>query len=39
MVPWKCDVEHAIEKPFVDVTDVADRDLVIMRFGSHNASP
>jgi hypothetical protein len=29
IVPWKCDVEHAIEKPFVDVTDVADRDLII----------
>ena len=29
MVPWKSHVEHAIEKPFVYVTNVADGGLVI----------
>jgi len=32
MVPWKNDIEHANERPFVQVANVADRDIFVDLF-------
>ena len=29
MVPWQCNVEHANERPFVQIANIAYRDVVI----------
>jgi hypothetical protein len=33
MVPWKYHIEHANENPFTYITNIADRDVVVDRFG------
>jgi len=32
MVPWQYHVEHANERPFVQVANIADRDIIVDLF-------